>query len=244
VYALLLLPICGGLVIAALVRLRCVTLRQGAILATVLATVMAAHAWALFRRPAGTTLWEVVLFWSAATVLILAVTPADRWGIALRRVFVGAAAVVTLASALTNLPRLVPVRVLQESTVKVWAAHAFLHGQPGDKIVLIPDNRYATGSVEEALKKGISDFPTWDITEGQTVLNEIAPRLTFRQELESLNSTATIMWIDIPGEASLIDRFPALAIREQHANGHCRRWDVETWPWWPRRIVVCPPAAS
>lgn len=242
VYALILLPTLGGLALVVVGRLIRGGFRRETVLATLVVAMMVLHGWALFRRPAGTTLWELVLFWCAATAFVLAVMPADGWGRALRGTFVGAAAVVSVASVLLNVPRLIPLRALRASTANVWDAHQFLHRQEGDKIVVIADNRYTTGSVEEALMKGVSDFPTWNITGGRAVLNEIAPRLIFRQELDSLNPDATVMWIDIPGEAGLTTLFPALARREREAETKCRRWDIEAWPWWPRRIVICPPA--
>jgi hypothetical protein len=243
-YGLLLLPTLGGLVLVAFVRLSRGGLWREAALTALLVTTMLLHGWALFRRPAGSTLWELVLFWCAATALIASLMPRDRWRTAVQTVLVGAAVAVSVVSVFLNVPRLLPLRALQVSTTKVWDAHAFLHSYDGDKIVVIPDNRYTTGSVEEALMKGVSDFPTWNITRGQAVLNEVAPRLIFRQELDSLNPDVSVMWIDIPGEASLTTRFPALARREREAEAKCRRWDIEAWPWWPRRIVICPPLVS
>jgi hypothetical protein len=108
--------------------------------------------------------------------------------------------------------------------------------------VVIPDNRYAIGSVEEILMKGVSDFPTWNITTGRRVLSDVAPGLTFRTSVDRLDSQTTVMWIDIPGETSLATRFPALGIREVGATT-CQRWDIRTWEWWQRRIVICPPAS-
>jgi hypothetical protein len=240
-YALVLLPVLGGLATIAVARTIAAGQVRAAILGSLVLAAMALHFWALFRRPAGTTLWEITLFWSAGTALTSCVMTRDRWRRGAQAAFVAVMLVVCTASTAVNLPRLVPLRVLRQSTMQIWEAHSFLHRGDGEKVVVIPDNRYAIGSVEEVLMKGTSDFPSWTITSGQTVLDEVVPRLRFRQQLEELSSGAAVMWIDIPDEQRLTDRFPALARRA--AKARCRNWDVATWPWWPRRIVVCPPVA-
>src|SRR5207245_236972 len=113
-------------------------------------------------------------------------------------------------SGIANFPALLPVDTLRTSSETAWSIHSWLASLKRPVLVYLPDNRYAGGTVEEALLKGMSDLPTWNITTGQTLLDTLAPGYSFHQQLLEIPADAAVMWLDIPGESPLSDRTPAL----------------------------------
>jgi hypothetical protein len=105
------------------------------------------------------------------------------------------------------------------------------------RVVVLPDNRYTGGSVEEAFLKGLSDHPSWNLTSGRDTLERLLPHVDFVASLVSLDPRKAVFWIDGPGLPALADVFPVLA--ERRAKADCREYAVDTWPWRSRSIVVC-----
>lgn len=58
--------------------------------------------------------------------------------------------------------------------------------------------------------KGFSDTPTWNITAGQVLLDRVAPRRKFVQQLETVPPDHVVVWTEIPGQPPVPGLFPAL----------------------------------
>lgn len=199
-----------------------------------------AHGWSVGHRPAGTTLWELSVYflafaaWCVAATSILAQPvrlPARRLAVSL--------ALVTVAVCVWPVSRIIDLPRFRAASTAVWDAHTHFARFAGEKIVFIPDNNYTTGSVEEGLMKGFSDIPTWSITSGQLTLSRIFPGLTITNSPPAAANGVSLLWIDIGGTGSLSARVPYLGVRK--SSGQCTSYHVETWPWRPRNIVVCGP---
>lgn len=197
----------------------------------------------LVVRPAGTTLYEIGLFAVASGGVLLATLPGLRartWSIA---GWTAVLAVHCVVSGLVNGPIIWPLSAFRESSATVWQAHAWLQQRAQPVVVFIPDNRHTAGTVEEALLKGMSDLPTWNIGQGKALLSEMAPRLSFQQSLAEVPSGVTVFWIEVVGEAQLVDAYPALGAfmrgAQQTDPARCRTWQIATYPWYQRVLHAC-----
>jgi hypothetical protein len=228
----------------AAVELRCRGVRSPA--AAVLIAILATgglHIFGLMTRPAGTTLFEIGLFAAmsaaAAIGLLTLETVRQVAAVTFSVVVVSQAAV----SGVTGFTVLLPVAPLQQSSTTAWGVHAWLVAQQRPVIVYLPDNRYAGGTVEEALMKGMSDLPSWNITTGQQLLDIVAPGFSFRQSLETVPAGTAVMWLDIQNETPLTDQTEALRMMLQQPGVVCRNWVFDTYPWWRHVAHTCAPAA-
>jgi hypothetical protein len=110
--------------------------------------------------------------------------------------------------------------------------------------LVIPDNHWGVGSVEEAMLKGFADFPTWNITTGRAAMRRFMPDLTFRHEYSGTSpaaaypADAVIMWSDVAGAPALTDRFPSLGEAVTRNGMTCRQRSI---PPAPRVMTACFP---
>ena len=107
-----------------------------------------------------------------------------------------------------------------------WDLHReILRLADGKKIIVIlPDDSYCYGGVQELLLKGASDFPTWEVsTRGQSILDKFAPGMVFRHEGGRTLPDADfprdtlVVWFEKPGCQPLTDRYRLL--REAMSRG-------------------------
>ena len=231
--------------IAALVGAGVAELRRPDRRVTTLLTIAAVALFGIWQvvglivRPAGTTLFEVGLYAVASGAAVIAlVSPArlQRW---LAYGFAGAILAQTLVSGVLNVPALIPGPTLRQSSDAVWEVHTWLRSLDRDVLVFLPDNRYAGGTVEESLLKGMSDLPTWNITAGKVLLARLAPRFTFSQSWQDVAPGAAIMWLDSPDAPDLAVETPGLRALLADPTTVCRRWALDTYPWWRHTVHAC-----
>lgn len=170
---------------------------------------------AIVKRPAGTTALE------GATIAFTLIGCLLGLGARSRLHEVGSWLVVVsvLILALTTYPFRAHLSMYtsgQSRAELIWQAHEKILAPGRLAIVVIPDNHYAFGSVEEALLKGYSTFPSWTVREGQVGLDRFAPGMTFRSEYgkpqpgDPYPSDTTIAYVDRTDLGRVIDRYPAL----------------------------------
>jgi hypothetical protein len=204
--------------------------------------VAAAHFWGLWQRPAGTTLFELGLFLTASGLLAICLVdrPLLRGALALLALcLLGGWAAINAAQ---RYELIVNAATFRRSSEAVWQAHAQLAGWPHPVIVYIPDNEHTCGSVEEAIMKGMSDCPSWEITTGRALLSRLAPNLTFCQKVGAVPAGAALMWIDAGDQLSLGSSDAVLRAMLQERQMRVQQWDVSSWPWWHRTLNVAFPS--
>lgn len=194
----------------------------------------------LWQRPAGTTLFEITSILVGYTGMILAVSNLPSHG---RRdslplpFLVAAALLVTLTLPLQEHQNSMSNK---SANLKIgWAIFqaAQTYGKP--VVVVIPDNRYAWENPEQVLLKGLSQFPTWNVTAGQRYLAKLAAPITFRtmqggpRPDEPYRPDATIIWYDRTDLKPLAVEFPALA--QAAASRSCKIYDINAWI----RTTIC-----
>ena len=205
--------------------------------------VAALHLIGLVHRPAGTTLWETALFAAALSLWALRLPSTTfvssnvaRGACAVSRALLIGTLVIGLP---VNLRHVVGPAALRSSTEASWRAHHLALADGAGAIMLYPSNDHTAGTVGEALMKGASDFPSWDIAGGAPVIDRVAPGVEIRTKLDADVPGRALLWVDVAGAPSLAARIPALAARERAVT--CERLRVESWSWWARTITVCPP---
>ena len=238
-YARILLVLSSAVVVAAAVLAWRLTRQVHVLLVPLGLTVLgAAHVVGLVRRPAGTTLYEVVLFATLAAAASIAVIPRSSARTGLATAFCAVVLAHAGVSAIANFPALLPAEALHASGRSAWEVHRWLRAQARPVLVYIPDNRYCGGTVEEVLMKGMSDLPTWNITTGGALLARVAPGFSFHQRLASVPPGSAILWLDVPGE-SLLAQTPALEDAVARPGTVCRRWELATYPHWTHTATAC-----
>jgi hypothetical protein len=193
----------------------------------------------LVVRPAGTTLFEVGLYAvasGAAVIALLSHGRVQRW---LAYGFAGVILLQTIVSGVLNVPVLIPGPTLRQSSDVVWDVHTWLRTLDRDVLVFLPDNRYAGGTVEESLLKGMSDLPTWNITAGKVLLARLAPRFTFSQSWQEVRPGGAVMWLDSPEAPDLAVETPGLRSLLADPTTACRHWALDTYPWWRHTVHAC-----
>ena len=230
----------GALLGAVIAELRGPARRREALL--MIAAVSLLGLWqvlGLVVRPAGTTLFEIGLFVVASGAAIIALVAGDGARRGLAFAFAGVVLAQTAVSGLLNVPALVPGPTLRQSSDAVWDVHTWLRTRDRDVLVFLPDNRYAGGTVEEAVLKGMSDLPTWNITAGKELLERVAPRFSFSQSLSDVAPGTAVMWLDSPDAPDLAVETPALQRLLADPTTVCRHWSLDTYPWWRHVVHAC-----
>jgi hypothetical protein len=136
--------------------------------------------YAIVKRPAGTTAFEGSTIAFALIGCLVGLEARDRLQALGGWIVVGAIALL----ALTTFPvrhHLLTLADTRPRADDIWALHAKIMATGRPAVVVIPDNSYGFGSVEEGLMKGFSAYPTWVIREGRDGLDRYAPGMTFRE---------------------------------------------------------------
>lgn len=186
----------------------------------------------LKTRPAGTTNFEVYGSITALTIMFFAVIPKDARFFSYFKVLI----VILWLSLLhpkRDLQNLVKASQNSMHSARiVWQAHNTFLSNSSHPLIILPENSYSIGSVEELLIKGLSEFPSWTITTGKTTLNKIAPNLSIytdynkhEPQFSSFLEYTSIMWIDKKeDELSLTQKIPLLG------EVITRSYKCEAWP--------------
>jgi len=184
------------------------------------------HLAGLIHRPAETTLFECGLFLAVGGATLLALLPIAG---GYRRAAAGWIVLLlawTAVSAARCLPSPATLANLRTTGDHAWEIHRWLDHTQTPILVYLPDNRYVAGSVEEALLKGFSDTPTWTITSGYDLLEKIAPRRQFVQQLTALPANCVVVWDEVPGLPSLADTNAVLRDALRHLAAPMRQWSM------------------
>ena len=191
----------------------------------------------LVLRPAGTTLWEILLFGLMSIAICVIVQPDGAWRRNLGILWVVMVAVYCLWAAPARVAALLPVSRLVESTRVIWDVHQKLADVGGNVSLIFPNNNHTGGTVEEALLKGFSDYPNWEIKGGKVLLAHTAPGFVFESGAPQLGANA-YFWIDSP-EAPLPEPvLEAMADIQTKTSGKLLHWKTKTFPWWRRDIHI------
>lgn len=188
----------------------------------------------LKTRPAGTTNFEVYGSITALIMMFLALVPKGVRYLTYFKTLI----IITWISLLhpkSDLQNLVNASEnSKQNSAIIWRAHETLLAKSSHALMILPDNSYGIGSVEELLIKGLSEFPSWTITTGKTTLNKIAPNLSIytdynkhEPQFSSFLEYTSIMWIDKKeDELSLTQKIPLLGDVITH-NYKCEAWPFE-----------------
>jgi len=200
-----------------------------------------AQALTIVQRPAGTTLFEVGLFSIGPglfSVCLMTALSRRNWVLGC---VLGILTMWAVCNTAQRYGRVVNTREFARSSRAVWEAHEYLADAGCPVIVSLPNNNHTCGSVEEAILKGLSDFPTWNVGRGAKLLLRIAPYLEFRQELKALPRGTGLMWIDPAEGPETSSRNPPVQAVTGDGSMKIRTWSVDTWPWWMRKLNVALP---
>lgn len=212
--------------------------RERAVFVLYVLVCSALHVWAVLKRPAETTLFESALFLVVAAAALLATLPARA---AFQRATALALIVIagwTAVSGLTHLPSTRTIAAMQETSRNAWELHAWLNAQARPITILMPDNRYVSGSVEETLLKGFSDVPTWNITIGRAALEAVAPGRTFVSQADTLSPGSLFMWTDVPDLPAFVDLGQKPLVILGQPVTEVRSWSMQADKFWPRTVHV------
>jgi hypothetical protein len=186
----------------------------------------------VFKRPAGSTLFEgsvALLGLSAMALAICARQRAGRWLIAAILVASTGYAVDTFAWNRS----LKTLRSSRSWGQIMWRLQSeLLSFANGRKIVVIlPNNDHTYYGVTELLLKGGSDMPTWKISEhGRPFIERYAPHMSFRSEAggvppnDPYSDDSILFWVDLPRFPPLTEAYPRLRVASERPNGQHKEW--------------------
>lgn len=197
---------------------------------------LVANAYFVIKRPAGSTLFDSVLFTLLLSSILLTVASHHR----IVRLFIGTAVASWTLYAVGTFDVSHLYEVIANSRDRSeakWQAFQRVQqmsaGRPIE--VIFPDNSYHHEGVFELLLKGASDFPTWNITSGRhTVLDRYSPHTTYRHNYGGLSPNApypgdsTLVWFDLPNAAPLTTQYPALGQAISRPDVRLAHWKVYT----------------
>jgi hypothetical protein len=171
--------------------------------------------YALVKRPAGTTAFEGATIAFALIGCLVGLEARERVHARGSWIVIGAIGLL----ALTTFPVRHQLAALADTVPRandIWALHEMIMATGQPATVVIPDNSYGFGSVEEALLKGFSAYPTWTIREGRAGLDRYAPGMTFREagstpKLDDpYSANATIVYFERRDLSPVPEQYPAL----------------------------------
>jgi hypothetical protein len=213
----------------------------------------------LVALSSGTTVFEIFLTLSAITMaqiaLLASLRKGARTGWALGRAVAAAFVVFCGVVTIQVSPWLRMADTATRSGRRVeitWSLHRALRESLRPIVFITPNNDYRFFTVEEALLRGFSDFPTWSISTGQQGIDRIyQSRLSFRESGSSSNhpsaqypSDAVLVWVDLihPDYKRLPEQFPSLADAISRPGVSCRETPDPYDRY--RRLTICTPAPA
>jgi hypothetical protein len=220
---------------AAFASLRWAPHRKRAVLAATAVALATVALWGLVTRPAGTTLWEVMVGLLVAAASVVVTLPAGNVFRAIRFAFSAGLICAAGAGALQRFNQGIPLPRLGEVSAAIWRSHADLMAGPAPHIFVFVDGNHVVGAVAEALMKGCQDFPIGRMGEGQAALRRLGGDLEILSgSPDVVPARASVLVAAMPGE-----RFVALERGRKMTT-----WDVTLFPWWPRTIMLYRPTAT
>lgn len=208
-------------------------------------------------RLSGTTLFEIFLALTTVTAAQVGLLGHySEAGPAGQRVFRLAAVAFFAACSIQPIrtgpwaPYLAKVAQSRIRADFVWRLHQIMRARGLPIIFITPDNDYRFFTVEEALLRGFSDFPTWSISTGQQGINRMYKAgLSFRESGNAFShpaspypTDAVLVWVDVvhPDYKVLPDQFPALSDAVSRAGVACQQAPDPYDRY--RRLTICTPA--
>ena len=203
-------------------------------------------AYAVYRRPAGTTLYEAAVILTAQAAMALAMLPPTP---VVKRytVLLGSSAIVySLFTFNYDLNR-DGIAQSRRTADMAWEIHAATREIHGPWVLLIPDNSYGWAGVEELIVKGTSSFPTWyDAAGAKWIRDLVAPGLIFRSWPDLDDGNKVFVWITkaddgvhfVENSLAEVDHrasWVALEARAAEPGSRCQIWT----PTAARRVKLC-----
>lgn len=210
--------------------------REHLVLGLFVLACSALHLWAVFKRPAETTLFETALFLSAAAAAALASLPARPAYQKATTLWLSLAFGWCLVSGLQHFPSAATITSMQDTSRNAWEIHGWLNATGRPIVVLLPDNRYVSGTVEETLLKGFSDVPTWNITSGYALLDTVAPRRLFVTQISDAPAGSVLLWTDLPDAGPLVDLARTPRVVLGRIPQQVRSWQMRSKQFRPRTV--------
>ena len=198
-------------------------------------------------RSAGTTMFETFTMLISFTMMIIGfVKTEEGWLSRVKLGFIVTCFVIMVSFIMKGYPNPnYQDRGFQDTSL-VLEIHDFALSYKRPVIVIIPDNSFCFGSIEELFLKGFSDFPTWNITTGKILMDEYAPNLSYRsdyieQKPEMPYPTGVvIMWFDkidssLEKSTDLREAYPELQKVLSTIGTECHQWFFEK----GRKVNIC-----
>jgi len=233
-YARVALVVWLSVSLLALVALGIAWNRRLAVVLAVSITLALLHLRGLIQRPAGTTLWEICVFLMGATICTLLELPD---GALARCTCMSVTVVLALVAAIcgpTRFRQMIPFHRLQSVSDAIWESHNELMAAPPPHIFIFLDPSHVAGTVGEVLLKGSQDFPTPRLDSGMEALRSLSGDIQMLTSTDGVHAGDSVLLVEAPGE-----RFPEL----EKARS-VKSWNLQLFPWWPRKIVLYRPLSS
>jgi hypothetical protein len=171
----------------------------------------------IWKRPAGTTLWESGASLLTFSAMFLTMAKPSHLT---RRVAFGLAGSMAVALLVARPDVLIRSWASQSRAIgdEQWSFFAQATALvPANGIrYFIPNNNYQRGDVFIILLKGAADFPTWEVGKnGQWIVDKFAPGLQFVYESgaapERVPDDSLVVWFDFPHLRRIPELLPQLA---------------------------------
>lgn len=201
--------------------------------------------YAVYRRPAGTTLYEasVILTVQAAMMLVILHT---SFAATCYTVLLASSALIYSAFTFNyhfDYDAKERSRRLADTAWKIHNATLNIR-EPWE--LLIPDNSYGWGGVEELIVKGTSDFSWQEVQGAKTIRDSVAPGMVFRRWPELDGSHKAFLWIIkaddrgnfVENSSAELDHranWAALETRAKEPGSRCLSW----MPVPDHRVTLC-----
>jgi hypothetical protein len=193
-----------------LLRLKC---RQGVVLLGANLLVAALLVAGLYKRGAGTTLFEGCSILAGLCALMLAaglgLRPRGRWTLILPAVIaIGAWSKFDFAHNWSVVTK------SHQISQNVWAARNYSLGFAQPVVVVIPDRSYFTGSVEELLQ--MTFFASGFAPASKALVDRFIPFTSFRTSPGTIQTGSTVVWLekwDLVAHRPLTESSAAEAVR-------------------------------
>jgi hypothetical protein len=188
----------------------------GVALYLIVLAVAAFYVYAIFKRPAATTLFESSQWLTCLAAMQLALVLDVVW---VRRIGTAGAALLGLL-ALGTFPGRDASAMVRHSAARASQKQQFFLrtlelARSRSMVVLFKDNSLHHEGFHELLLKGASDFPTWAITRGNSVIAKHAGSIEFRSEYEgrppiggAVDGDAVLVVFQAVGGEDALDRYP------------------------------------
>lgn len=192
-------------------------------------TVGIVQIWFVFRRPAGTTIFESANGLICVMAMLIVLSQKRKVELGLTMLIL----VITLTLTFKEFGLNNWINSIREGksvTEKGWYLYERTQNLATPVVVVVPDNEYLWGDPYETLLKGFSDSPTWNISIGSNYLARFRSPISFRTEVTSPGpdypypENTSILWFDRKEFTALKNRYPGLNQATQERQ--CESLDI------------------